>query len=252
MKAYIISLSEIESSISTATNVHTKLTEYGFDAVLFEGTYGPAALEQYEKEGRTVHPFGIKTEPLSSEDNIKIKKSIAKIDTKNQYLIEGVKRSPVDENAMWRVTRPGVLGCFYSHYRLWEECVKLNETIFIFEDDVIFIRPYTPVEFDEVLVVALGKDLYRTKFKSVYETPEYTTPIALDFHRTSMPGAVGYGITPTAAKKLVNTYKKTVLPADNAINQFEVNIKIHSHLIGRAALEDDGKISLTSAGAWRL
>jgi hypothetical protein len=60
-----------------------------------------------------------------------------------------------------------------------------------------------------------------------------------------MPGAVGYGITPNAALKLVRAYQHYVLPADNAINQFVTPIEIHSHLIGRAAITEDGKVSLT-------
>lgn len=251
MKAFIISLSKIESSITSATEVFYTLSRYGFETELFEGTYGPDAAKQFVEEGRTVHPYGIKTAPLSSEDDEIFKKTLSKINIDNKYIIHGVRRVEVDESSKSRITRPGVLGCFYSHYRLWQKCIELDEPIFIFEDDVIFIRPYIPVEFNEVLIVALGKDLYRTKLEGVYNNPDCNPPAAQQFGRTSMPGAVGYGITPKAAMKLVETYSKTVLPADNAINQFEVNIQIHSHLIGRAALDDDGKISLTSAGAWR-
>lgn len=32
----------------------------------------------------------------------------------------------------------GEKACFASHYRLWQECVKLNEPIMILEDDVEF------------------------------------------------------------------------------------------------------------------
>lgn len=32
----------------------------------------------------------------------------------------------------------GEKACFASHYRLWQECVKLNESIMILEDDVEF------------------------------------------------------------------------------------------------------------------
>ncbi|MEZ9323151.1 glycosyltransferase family 25 protein [Vibrio sp. 10N.286.51.E5] len=30
---------------------------------------------------------------------------------------------------------PGELGCFASHYLLWEKCVELNEPIVVIEDD---------------------------------------------------------------------------------------------------------------------
>jgi GR25 family glycosyltransferase involved in LPS biosynthesis len=226
-KAYIISLSKIESSITTANLVLNFLTN-SFDAELFEGVYGTDAIELLNKENRTVHPFGFK----SKNENI-------------NGLIRRI-RLPTDADSKNKMLQPGVIGCFYSHYKLWQKCVELNERIFIFEDDVLFVRDYTPVEFDEVLIVALGKELYRTKLKDVFENP-VGIPSALQWARASMPGNVGYGITPIAASKLLDTYKNTFLSADNAINQFEVNIKIHSHLMGRAMLADDGKISLTNS-----
>jgi len=248
MKAYVISLSNIESSIVTAKSVLKELSKQGFAAELFEGTYGNDAVILYEKEKRSVHPYGIKSIPLS-DDELESLKTTLPADLHQRYSLNGFKRAPLGEKEQARMVRPGVLGCFYSHYRLWQKCVELNEPIFIFEDDVIFKRAYIPVDWQDVLIVALGKDLYKTKYADVYETPQ-DGPVALDFLRTSMPGAVGYGIKPQAAKKLVDTYSETVLAADNAINQHEVKIQIHSHLIGRAALDDDGKISLTSNNAW--
>jgi GR25 family glycosyltransferase involved in LPS biosynthesis len=65
-----------------------------------------------------------------------------------------------------------------------------------------------------------------------------------------MPGAVGYGITPKGAKKLVECYKEEYLPADTAMNVFVVNLECHTHLMGRAARGDDGKTSLTASRIW--
>jgi GR25 family glycosyltransferase involved in LPS biosynthesis len=64
-----------------------------------------------------------------------------------------------------------------------------------------------------------------------------------------MPGTPGYLITPSGAKKLLDCYKNTFLPSDNAINKSVVNIQVHSYLIGEANLE---KKSLTKASNfWR-
>jgi GR25 family glycosyltransferase involved in LPS biosynthesis len=248
MKAYVISLSKIESSITTAKSVLKELLKQGFAAELFEGTYGNDAVLLYLKEKRSVHPYGIKSIPLTDEELESLKTTLPN-DIHQRYSLHGFKRAALGEKEQARVLRPGVLGCFYSHYRLWQKCVELNEPIFIFEDDVIFKRSYIQIDWQDILIIALGKDLYKTKYADVYETPQ-GGPTALEFLRTSMPGAVGYGIKPHAAKKLVDTYSKTVLAADNAINQHEVKIQIHSHLIGRAALDEDGKVSLTSSSAW--
>ena len=37
--------------------------------------------------------------------------------------------------------RIGVLGCFISHFSLWEKCIQLNEPIIILEHDALFLRP---------------------------------------------------------------------------------------------------------------
>ena len=225
-KAFVIALSKIESSIKTAKNV-VEFLSTDFDVELFEGTYGTDVLELLKSDNRTVHQYGIKSRRVNVNG-----------------LIRNI-RVEVDDESKLKILKPGVVGCFYSHYRLWQKCAELDQRIFIFEDDVIFIRNYIPVEFEEILIVALGKELYRTDLKSMYEDP-IGIPSALQWARTSMPGNVGYGITPIAAKKLLTTYQHTFLSADNAINHHEVNIKIHSHLMGRAMLADEGKISLTN------
>jgi GR25 family glycosyltransferase involved in LPS biosynthesis len=225
MKAFVISLSKIESSITSAKEVLEQLLEYGFDAELFEGTYGDEAVVLFKKDRRKAARFGIKV----SEDSSRLECTRVEAE---------------------KIKRPGVLGCFYSHYRLWQKCVELDETIFIFEDDVIFEREYHPVEFEDILMVCLGKEAYKHRIysKLLYE-PE-GDPEAIALRNSSMPGAVGYGITPSGAKKLVNAYKKEMLPADTAMNVHVVKLECHSHLMGRAAIEEDGKISLTSSNMW--
>jgi GR25 family glycosyltransferase involved in LPS biosynthesis len=65
-----------------------------------------------------------------------------------------------------------------------------------------------------------------------------------------MPGCCGYAIKPHAAKKLIDTYKNTYLPADNAINQHHVKIQVHNYIMGIAQIKKDGKRSLTRTTFW--
>ncbi len=225
MKAFIISLSKIESSISSANNVLVKLLEYGFDAVLYEGYYGDVAKKLYDKENRRIATHGIKL----SEDNT---------------------RNMLDPHEYKKILRPGVLGCFYSHYSLWKKCIELDEPIFIFEDDVIFERGFHPIDWEDILMVCTGKEAHKHNYYSKFLYNPMGIPKTLPVRNTSLPGAVGYGIKPHAAAKLVETYKEEVLPADTAINQFVVTLEFHSYLMGRAAIEEDGKISLTSTKMW--
>jgi GR25 family glycosyltransferase involved in LPS biosynthesis len=219
MKNFIICLSKVESSLETALNLKKQLEKFNIDTELFEGTYGNDAKIMMADENRLAHPWGIKGPP------------------KDGIIPE------VDPNFHWS---PGVQGCFYSHYRLWKKCVELNEPIAIWEDDIILSRDYTPVEWQDVLVLALGHPKKTEKYRQYLDNPS-GKPIAEDYHQSSMPGCCGYAIKPHAAKKLLETYSKTYLPADNAINQHLVRIQIHSYVMGIAITKHDGKKSLTSS-----
>ena len=82
---------------------------------------------------------------------------------------------------------PGVRGCFLSHWYLWQKCLKLNDTIGIFEFDVIFKKPApTMIPAD---VVKLGGFI-----------PAKPSPATGNW----WGGAYAYILTPTGAKKLLD------------------------------------------------
>jgi GR25 family glycosyltransferase involved in LPS biosynthesis len=247
MKAFIISLSKIPSSAKSSEIVLKKLLEYGIDAELFEGTYGYDAGKLFKKDKRRIAKYGIKTETISREEFAK-RFPDEPIPTNAVDLVVRTELDPTAKIA--KILRPGVIGCFYSHYRLWQKCIDLNEPIMIFEDDVIFERGYIPVEWEEVLLLCTGKEAYKHEFYSekLYESADVSRAIKLP--NTSMPGAVGYAIKPAAAKKLVEYYQEEFLPADTAMNIFVVKLECHSHLMGRAAIAEDGKESLTATKLW--
>jgi GR25 family glycosyltransferase involved in LPS biosynthesis len=222
MKNFIICLSQIEASLITAEHLKRQLESYGEDVELFEGTYGNDAVDMMVQEGRVFHPWGIKGPDCPADPN---DKSVLKAST------------------------PGVKGCFYSHYRLWQRCAELNQPIIIWEDDIVLSRAYCPIEFEDVLVIALG---HPTKSQGYIQYLENPTgyPEAQEYRQTSMPGCCGYAIKPHAARKLLDVYKQTFLPADNAINQYHVRIQIHNYITGTALVEKDGKQSLTRTKFW--
>ena len=203
---YIIHLPKIQSSLESATKLKTELKNINLDAELFEGTYGSDAVDLFRSESRIVHPISF-------------------------------KGTPVDECYIGKSNRPGVMGCFYSHYRLWKKCVELNETICIFEDDVEIHRPLIPVTFDDVLILTLGARKSE-KYKQYLYNPS-GEPNAVEYHHSSMPGTTGYMITPVGAQKLLNEYHTTFLASDNAMNTRVVDLKIHNYLIGKANLDKE-------------
>lgn len=104
--------------------------------------------------------------------------------------------------------RPGVMGCFLSHYSLWKKCVELDQPIGIFEEDVIFLKP--PV-FDNVFT-----DVLKLEKKS--QGKRY---VSGDWWE----GAYAYILTPLAAKKLITWTKiNGALPADVMLGTEIVNI----------------------------
>jgi GR25 family glycosyltransferase involved in LPS biosynthesis len=244
-KAFVIHLPNVQDSVNSAQRVLTCLREFRFDARLFNGIDGATADQLWRQEGRRLAELSIKTESIPTD----------------QYR-ERFPQEPVPSNAVEIVIRKkfsedlrypkaqksGVRGCFYSHYLLWQLCVELNEPIFIFEDDVIFERGWLPVDWQDVLMVCLGKKAYQHEFYAPLLYSPQGTPQALDLPNLSLPGAVGYAIKPHAARQLVKCYATEMLPADTAINRYVVKLQVHNYVMGRAAIDADGKKSLTDPG----
>ena len=226
MKSFIIYLPEIAASNDTATNLKEKLESFNMDVELFEVVNGNDALILQAAESRTIHPFGIKGPSVTSNATLED-----------------------EQKAIGKIQRPGVVGCFYSHYKLWKKCVELNEPIIIWEDDIVLTREYIEVDWEDVLILALGHPAKSAKYMT-YLTDPTGEPIAVEYKQTSMPGCCGYAIKPEAAAKLLNVYSSTFLPADNAINKYHVNIHIHNHIMGIALTKEDGKVSLTHTKFW--
>ena len=219
MKAYVIGLSRIPSSFDSAIKVYSQLKDYGLETYFHEGTYGNEVHQIFEQENRVLYHTSF-------------------------------KGNPVDDEYRASATRPGVMGCFYSHFRLWQRCLELDEPILIFEDDVIFERGWIPVKWDDVLLVATGKSVYKDDWyaEKLYNPSGHAQAVPLN--RKVMPGAVGYGLTPQGAQKLTDFYQTSFAPADNSMNVTVVNLQCHTYLMGRAAIDEDGKKSLTKSKMW--
>ncbi len=224
MKTFIIHLSKIPASLDSALILQQQLQNFDIAATLFEGSYGNQAIRQYQEQGRLCHAWSIKGPQV-----------------------------PLLEQQRQDMLQPGLVGCFDSHYRLWQMCVDLDQPIMIFEDDTRVIRPWTPVEWQDVLVVASSHAKKMGRYMQYLESPQ-GEPRAQPYGQSSMPGAAGYVIKPHAAKILIQEFANSFLPADNAINQHLVSILIHSHMMGRAQDRErtHGKSSLIRTKLWEL
>jgi GR25 family glycosyltransferase involved in LPS biosynthesis len=108
-------------------------------------------------------------------------------DTVN-WSIENIK--PSEEKKFQ--TRKGAQGCFMSHYHLWNLCLKIKESIIIFEHDIIFIDSWKDNINLSADVIKLYKPLKskQDKFTGLWQI-----------------GTHGYLITPVGAEKLISWCK---------------------------------------------
>lgn len=125
-------------------------------------------------------------------------------------------------NLEWRdplLDRPlteGEIGCFLSHYSLWQKAIELNESIIIMEDDVKpqwngarnFIETAKAITYAYEIIYLAHEEMNKEKRTLI------PANVAL-----SVPGypywACAYIITPSGAKKLVSTdILDCIIPVD--------------------------------------
>jgi GR25 family glycosyltransferase involved in LPS biosynthesis len=250
MKAFIIYLPSRPHSVAHAEYMLETLQGYGIDAELFEGVDGGTAVSQAQKAGRVLYPYSIKNRELTADQIQKFIRPSMWKQFQEQHYFKVIERRRIPDSEGGKLSRPGVIGCFYSHFLLWERCHSLQEPIMIFEDDVKFYRGYRPVGFRGVLILSLGKSSFLNEpYRTYLESPK-GLPCAEHWPNFSMPGASGYAITPGAALGLLKHYRGYYYPADNAINQFVCDIQIHNHIMGRNTLPEEGNISMTKSKHW--
>lgn len=216
MKAFVIYLPTAPKKAIAVDGIVDQLKKYGLAAQAFEGIDGCQAQSIVQQRNLKLWPYSIKGQRLDPK-----------------------------EKDWSKLSRPGVIGCFLSHYSLWQRCVELGEPIAIFEDDVQLRRPWQPVDWQDILILSLGKKSHlQLPWRDYLETP-VGEPQAVNWNNRSMPGTVGYAIRPAVAKKLVDVYQGYWTASDNAINVDIGRLQITTHLMGRHTTHQEGNISLT-------
>jgi GR25 family glycosyltransferase involved in LPS biosynthesis len=161
-------LLDFSNSVKLANNAYQSAKFYNWDVEFFEGTNG-------QKE--TLKDYNIKI-------NTAYKKSIRAFE------------------------RVGTVGCFLSHYKLWQKCIELNQPICILEHDVTIHAPFPKIDFDEVYKFCIGP-----KAKPIYIGEWWAS-------------GAGYCITTTGAQKLISfTNNFGAMPADVMLNTGVVDMK---------------------------
>lgn len=142
-------------------------------------------------------------------------------------------------------TTLGQLGCFASHYLLWEECVKQNKPIIILEDDAILHNSFCDIyaflgseknsyEFLWLSPPAPARRSQKGKFIAKIEN---TQSDVQQFYK-GWANTTGYYITPKAAQKLLEHNQEWIFDVDIEIDRYWEN-KINFLAITPACLEPD-------------
>lgn len=175
MHNHIIYLPYYQTSCESANIALQSSLEFGWNAGLFEGIDGM----------------------LLKDDSV--------------WAQTGIRACELDRKTRAMMERPGVRGCFMSHYLLWCRCLELNTTIGIFEHDIEFVKqpPDSWPDFPDLLKLE-GFNLHK--------------------HRPSgqwYEGARAYLLTTSGARKLIDWVEEFgALPADVVIGDRVLEITL--------------------------
>lgn len=121
----------------------------------------------------------------------------------------------------------GQLGCYASHYLLWEKCVELNQPIIIIEDDALLFKvPFINFindipELPRYIECVRLFENKRRKFSS-YTVFECSSTSIQKFTKGHM-STTGYFLTPSGAKKLLQHSNEWYMAVDIFMDRFWVN-----------------------------
>ena len=151
------------------------------------------------------------------------------------YTITGVK-----PKRKMKKGRPGVLGCFFSHYYLWLKCIQLNTALIILEHDGYLLRSIDSSilnKFEDVLKLdrldpfskLYNQELDNEKNKQLiiekYINSSNKNPDKIGTGNY-FKGAYAYIIKPSGAKKIVSHIEEHGhVPADQQIGDWILDTK---------------------------
>lgn len=187
MKAFIIYLREVQSTVDAALECKQTARDNGIDAWMLEG-FTPSRADKFIQDN--------KIKPYSPGPKI--------------YDIK------------WK--KPGVRGCLVSHLHAWKKCLELNHTIIVLEHDVKIISEFPDVTFKGILQLGHNKDrVEEYQDQTPFIEPNTFSKKGVNM----MDGAFAYAITPYAADKLIKgVYNRGACAADWHINEQLVEIEV--------------------------
>lgn len=134
------------------------------------------------------------------------------VDAKNKEYLEFKQHFPWW--ASWVLGRE-----FASHYKLWQECIKLDKPIIILEDDVEFSDEF--LNNGEEYIEELSKSEYEyVRFCYLFDKKFYPLNENYILSFEKLAGTQGYVLKPSAANKFISKAKFIYTPVDDYMDMF--------------------------------
>lgn len=121
----------------------------------------------------------------------------------------------------------GQLGCYASHYLLWEKCVELNRPIIVLEDDIVLDRgrftefyhlaPTLPACYECIRL--FDNHCRHVSVRDVGELGSLALTRSSKGHMRGM----GYFLTPAGAQKFLKASSRWYMAVDIYMDRFWVN-----------------------------
>ena len=132
-----------------------------------------------------------------------------------------IDHSWIDPILKTKLTK-GEVGCFLSHWKLWEKCIELDEPILVLEDDAVITDKFS---YDELYrMKRKGYDFIYLGWREMSES----IPIDDTFVKPVYPyWTLSYMVTPASARILLNEHaKKHIIPVDEYLPKCMEKLKV--------------------------
>ncbi|WP_208360136.1 glycosyltransferase family 25 protein [Helicobacter pylori] len=141
----------------------------------------------------------------------------------------------------------GELGCYASHYLLWQKCIELNEAICILEDDIIVKERFKEsLEFCDKHINELGYIRLMHLEENVAKQKTFIKGVSQILNFKDGIGTQGYVLAPKAAQKLLKySAKEWVMPIDCVMDRHYWH-GVKNYVLEEFAIACDGMNSQNS------
>lgn len=140
----------------------------------------------------------------------------------------------------------GELGCYASHYLIWQKCVRSKQSILVIEDDASInsniSRFLSTIEqkVNQYGFLRLEPETERCELFAKEECSEYS----ISFMSNNFGGTRSYAIAPHAAQKLIEGSVRWCMPVDNYIGSLYLH-KMPSYLFKPFLVENPEEFGTT-------